>query len=113
MGGRLKTVEQRVHTRIPIRVLVEYQRLDDFLADYTANVSLGGMFIATRQPLDLGTRFRLRFRIPDRPRPVETYGEVRWVVRPGEGPEPGMGIRFDDLAPTDRRAVDEWLEAWK
>ena len=112
MVARLKTIEQRAETRIPIRILVEYERLDDFLADYTANVSLGGMFIQTPSPLDVGTRFRLRLRIPGRARPVETYGEVRWRVRTDDGPTAGMGIAFDVLMPGDLRAVEHWLRDW-
>jgi uncharacterized protein (TIGR02266 family) len=106
------TIEQRVQSRVPIRVKVEYERLDDFLDDYTANVSLGGMFVRTAEPLPEGTRFRLRFRVPGRDRPVETFGTVRWTVAPGapHGLEAGMGIRFDELAPSDKRAVERWLD---
>lgn len=111
MSARLKSIEQRVCTRVPIRVMVEYQLLDDFLADYTANVSLGGMFVETKRPLDEGTRFRLRLRIPGRAKPVETYGEVRWTIGPGQGGSPGMGIAFDDLTGGDRRDVQAWLAA--
>lgn len=111
MSQRRTRVEERVTTRVPTRVQVAYARIDDFLEDYAANVSIGGMFIACDKPLDLGTRFRLKFRLPDRGRPVETFGEVRWIVRPGEGPQPGMGVRFDALSPADRREVESWLAA--
>jgi type IV pilus assembly protein PilZ len=111
---RRTDVEKRISTRVPIRVLVEYQSIDDFLADYTSNLSLGGMFIQTQQPLDLGTRFRLRLRVPGRPRPVETFGTVRWVV-PDDGTPgviPGMGVQFDDLSPSDKKTVERLLEDW-
>jgi type IV pilus assembly protein PilZ len=104
-----KSVEQRFTTRIPIRIIVEYASVAEFLEDYTSNLSLGGMFIKTDHPLDVGTRFRLRFRVPGRTRPVETYGEVRWVEGP---PSPGMGVAFDDLGPTDLRDVEAWLAQW-
>ena len=110
MAGRVKQ-ELRVDTRVPIRILVEYEDLDDFLSDYSSNVSLGGMFVSTDEPLDIGTRFRLRFRIPERPKAVETYGEVRWVNAPGDPLNSGMGIAFDELTPMDKRAVEEWLRA--
>jgi uncharacterized protein (TIGR02266 family) len=109
MSSRRTRVEERVTTRVPTRVQVEYARLDDFLDDYAANLSIGGMFVACAHPLDVGARFRLKFRLPDRGRPVETFGEVRWIVKPGDGPEPGMGVRFDELSPADRREVEAWL----
>lgn len=108
------SVEKRVSTRVPIRVLVEYKSIDDFLADYSSNLSLGGMFIGTDQPLDLGTRFRLRFRLPSRSKVVETFGVVRWVVPDDGTPNtvPGMGIQFEDLGSTDKRSVERLLAEW-
>ncbi len=107
--------ERRIDRRLPIRVLVEYESIDDFLIDYTANVSIGGMFIQTRDPLEVGTRFNLRLRIPDRAKPVETVGEVCWVLTPEDaGPmQPGMGIQFQELEGEDQRAVEKLLAEWK
>lgn len=100
-------VEQRITSRIPMRVQVEYENLDDFLDDYTSNVSLGGMFLECEDPLPVGSRFRLRFRVQGRL--VETYGTVRWVVGRRDGLTPGMGLQFDALSRGDRRAVEGWL----
>ncbi|HJN75741.1 MAG TPA: TIGR02266 family protein [Myxococcota bacterium] len=111
MGAALKMMERRTLRRLPIRVLIEYELLEDFLHDYTANISVGGMFIQTDKPLDIGTRFRLRFQVPGRKRPIETYAEVRWSI-PSEtaGPmSPGMGVQFDALSPGDARCVREMI----
>jgi hypothetical protein len=63
--------------------------------------------------LPVGSRIRLRFRLPQREEPVETFGEVRWVVQPGDpaGLASGMGVQFDELSPPDRRDVERWLAA--
>lgn len=115
MGAAVKRMERRALRRLPLRVMVEYECLEDFLIDYTANVSVGGMFIRTDTPLDEGTRFRLRFQVPGRGRPIETYGEVRWTLSPQDaGPMvPGMGVQFDELSPTDHRAVLKMLDDWE
>ena len=115
MANSVMDRHERTAARAPMRVLVEYQRLDDFLADYTANLSLGGMFVKTNCPLEPGTHFRLRFQIPGHSRTVETFGEVRWVVPPDEahGMNPGMGVAFEALSTRDQNAVDRWLEEWK
>ncbi len=115
MGAALKEMEKRVTKRLPIRVLVEYESAEDFLIDYTANVSVGGMFIQTDDPLPVGTRFRLRFKVPEHDKLIETFGEVRWSVGPDEaGPmRPGMGIQFDDLKASDLAMVQALLSAWE
>lgn len=114
MSGPL-SIERRTNRRLPIRVMVEYETTEDFLIDYTANVSIGGMFIRTDDPLELGTRFRMRFRLPDRKKPIETYAVVRWVVsvaNPGRM-QPGMGVQFDELGPKDFRDVQELIVGWE
>ncbi len=107
--------DKRAAERLPIRMLVEYESSEDFLIDYTANMSIGGMFIQTSNPLEVGTRFRLRFRIPGRDEPVDTVGEVCWVLSPEEAGcmQPGMGVRFEELAQQDRLAVESMLEDWE
>jgi len=108
------STEKRTTERLPIRMLVEYESSEDFLIDYTANMSIGGMFIQTSNPLEVGTRFRLRFRIPGRDAPVDTVGEVCWVLSAEEAGvmQPGMGVRFEELEAKDRASVEEMLAAW-
>ncbi len=103
-------IEQRTTRRIPLRVQVTYQVMDDFLSDYLANLSAGGMFITSERPLPEGTRFRLSFLLPGDTAPVRTYATVRWSVRPGEGPRSGMGVQFDPLPDRHRERVEGWLE---
>lgn len=108
-------MDRRLNNRLPSRFLVEYEHLEDFLIDYSANISIGGMFIQTQRPLPMGSRFRLRFKIPGRARPVETEGVVCWVIPPDhQGPEKaGMGIKFFEFQAADKKAVEKMLLEWK
>ena len=109
MAKKTTQLEQRVETRVPIRMRVEYDDLADFLDDYTSNLSLGGMYVHSKNPLPIGTRFRLRFRLPNRDKPIETYGIVRWVNEEAGHQPAGMGIQFDELKPTDQKSIETWL----
>jgi len=94
--------ERRGHLRVPIELKVEYKKLNTFFADYTKNICKGGTFIRTEKPLEIGTQFIFKLHIPKVDEPFSLTGEVKWVVRPGEPPppgvdpnhEPGMGIQF-------------------
>jgi type IV pilus assembly protein PilZ len=98
---------RRRDRRLPILIKVEYLRMDDFLVDYASNISLGGMFILTEQPLELGTQFRIRFVVPGWADAIETRAEVRWRRSPGPGPlRAGMGVRFDGLAPNEKARIE-------
>ncbi len=59
---------------------------------HTINVSRGGMFIATSDPLDLGARFSLQVVHPVTGSAQLFEVEVRWVRAAGH--EPGMGVRI-------------------
>ncbi len=59
---------------------------------FTHNISIGGTFIKTENPLPVGARFSFQLRVPPQEVPLEVSGEVVWSV--AEGRQPGMGIRF-------------------
>ncbi len=94
--------------------MVEYESTEDFLVDYTANLSVGGMFIVTDKPLSRGTRLRMSFRLPGGEETIEATGVVRWAVQPSssEPMRPGMGISFEELGDLDRARVEALLAAW-
>ena len=114
MTAGLQSIEMRVSRRLPVRVMVEYSTVEDFLIDYSANVSMGGMFIRTPHALPVGTRFRLRFRIPEYRGTLETCGEVRWISDEDEfGALSGMGVRFDTLNSANQKAVEGLFRSWR
>ena len=99
---------QRTHTRLAVNLLIDYQVLDQFLYDYATNISLGGVFIRSTNPLPVGPKLRVQFSLPGLEETVVTWGEVAHVIeeRAKEGFH-GMGIRFDDLDPKSKRVIDQ------
>ena len=102
------SAELRSSVRAPVKLRVDYERMNSFFADYTKNISKGGTFIKTTRPLPIGTRFIFSLSVPALSEPVTLDGEVTWIlpaeVAEAHGEEPGMGIRFvfkDDAARTD------------
>jgi type IV pilus assembly protein PilZ len=113
-----KPSDRRTYPRVPIELKVEYKKLNTFFADYTKNICKGGTFIRTQKPLDVGTRFLFKLYIPKLEEPLRLTGEVKWVVRKGEPPppgvaadhEPGMGIQFIYDAEERKQAVHSVVE---
>jgi type IV pilus assembly protein PilZ len=115
-----KAAERRDALRAPIELKVEYKRLNTFFADYTKNISKGGTFIKTRKPLEVGTEFVFKLVVPRLEEPLALRGEVKWVIREGEAPppgvdeadadEPGMGIRFIYKSNEERGAIEAIVE---
>jgi type IV pilus assembly protein PilZ len=117
-GNAADEAERRDGPRVPIELKVEYKRLNTFFADYTKNISKGGTFIKTRKPLDVGTEFVFKLVVPRLEQPLALCGQVKWVVKEGEPPppgvdpdhEPGMGIRFIYASPDERTGIEQTVE---
>src|SRR5437764_503581 len=67
---------------------------------YTHNISKGGTFIKTENPLPVGSRFGFHLQVPPLEVPLEVTGEVMWAD--SRGPQPGMGVRFIYASDTQR-----------
>jgi len=102
-------VERRSAERIEVTWSVDCETDDTFLYASIANISELGIFVMTRDPLEVGTLLTLRFAPPGHPAFV-LRGVVQWVnaVRAlAVCPNPGMGIRFVELTQDDRKTLVE------
>ncbi len=102
------TADNRLSSRAPIELKVDYKKLNSFFADYTKNISKGGTFIKTNRPLPIGTRFLFKLFVPARIEAFELTGEVVWSKTEGE--ESGMGIRFIYEPGQDRAEFEAVVE---
>ena len=102
-------VDRRSAERIDVTWSVDCETDDTFLYASIANISELGIFVMTRDPLEVGTLLTLRFAPPGHPAFV-LRGVVQWVnaVRAlAVCPNPGMGVRFVDLTREDRERIVE------
>ena len=79
----------------------------NFYTGYSADISDGGLFLATYDLLPVGTELTISFMLPEGYQ-VTTRGHVSWLREPREADtdiRPGMGISFDSLAKDDYEAI--------
>lgn len=104
--------DRRESVRVPARLRVGFDSLGEIRESLMTNVSRGGLFIATPDPLPLGTRLRLQIRIEETGEVMDLEGEVA-SLNSGPGlltEELGMGIKFTRLSETEAKAVDNLYE---
>jgi len=92
-----KSDNRRRHPRTPLSLLVQYRfhSFEEFLAEYSVNISPGGMFIRTEEPREMGSLVFLQFQLEDGSKLIEGLGRVCWVTPPGHPDKvPGMGVEF-------------------
>lgn len=95
----------RQHPRAPIELKVVYQRMNAFFADFTRDISKGGIFIRTNDPLPAGSALDFNITLPKRPRPIELRGKVAW-----SDPAKGMGVEFVWREDEDRASFEKLVE---
>jgi uncharacterized protein (TIGR02266 family) len=95
-----------------LRIKFRSASLDQFIERYAVDVSRGGIFIRTREPLPVGTRLRLEFQLLDAAPLLAGEGTVVWIREndPARGNvTPGMGVRFDKLSPDSQPTLERIL----
>lgn len=79
----------------------------------SGDISRGGLFVATDDPPKPGTMVELDFLLPHSDETITVLAEVRWRRQEWdteEGVAPGFGVQFRDLAPDERRQINELLD---
>jgi hypothetical protein len=98
---------RRSHTRnVPRARMVTQVSCPELLTlAYSRDVSVGGMFIETRQPLPVGTRLNLRFHIEEDAPIVAAEAVVAYEVV-----GLGIGVRFWWISLEDRQRIAAYVE---
>ncbi|HEY6725177.1 MAG TPA: TIGR02266 family protein [Polyangiaceae bacterium] len=100
--------DRRSAERVPVTWSVDCETEDTFLYANITNISEMGIFVATREPLEVGTQLTLRFAPPGAREPFVLLGQVQWInpVRMlSENRNPGMGVSFVELTPENRERI--------
>ncbi|MFU8858371.1 MAG: TIGR02266 family protein [Deferrisomatales bacterium] len=121
--GRPRNAGDFPALRYPARLEISYTSREgrQKLTNYSVNISTGGLFLETTQPLEVGTPLSLSINLPDRGEPLRCSARVAWANHPEyllkSNLPPGVGLQFLDLSLADlhllrdflRRLVDESL----
>jgi uncharacterized protein (TIGR02266 family) len=97
---------------VSLRIKFRSASLDQFIERYAVDVSRGGIFIRTREPLAVGTPLRFDFQLQDGSALLAGDGTIVWIREndPSRaGVTPGMGVRFDKLSSTSQPVLEKIL----
>lgn len=100
---------RRTDPRYDRRIEVEIVAAGARQTALTRNISLGGMFVETIDPLPVQTPVVVRFKVPTQSEPIEVGGEVRWLEQVGA--VYGMGVRFAGLRAREVWALNRFFQS--
>ncbi len=105
--------ERRRFERAPITAQVEFELTNSSsgpsrIRRHTANISSGGLFISTEEPIRAGTRMVVRFELPNKKHRVIAVSRVAYVRR-----GLGLGVEFLNLDDEDREEIEAYIATLK
>lgn len=102
---------KRQSPRVKMQAAVDLTSDNNFFSGFSANISDGGIFIATVNHLPQGTHVDVSFSLPTGER-ISAAGVVRWhreVNDKDPGSFPGVGIQFTDLDASAHEAIHAFI----
>src|SRR5690349_16330849 len=107
--------DTRKDRRAPVSLKVRFKSatVDEFIEHYCKDVSRGGIFIKSSQPMAIGTLLKFQFQLKDESSLIRGVGRVVWTRSPEDAvaDQPaGMGIKFIKMDNESRAMVDRIVE---
>lgn len=112
MPEKAQNKSTRKSERLEHELLVAYRTVDGFITDWAVNISRGGIFINTRNPLPANSVVRLIISLPDAAFPFDLTGRViRVQPHDPQGEQTsGMGIEFMDVDDEKRARLERFVD---
>ena len=106
-------LERRRFERAAITAQVEFELTNSSsgpsrVRKHMANISTGGLFITTEEPIRTGTRMVVRFEIPSTRHRVIAVSRVAYVKK-----GIGLGVEFLSLDDEDREEIESYIATLK
>jgi len=105
---------RRAFPRYDARFRVRFSTVQDFVLEYAANISAGGVFVETQNPPDLHAVVSVSMELPGGGDPVETKGLVVHRVTTEDArakkTAAGMGVQFMEASDAFRERIDRAIE---
>lgn len=97
---------------VNVNTMLNMNTEHQFYSGFSENVEEGGIFVATFDPKPMDSKVLVNFKLPGG-RPVTARGVVHFVREYNPmipDMAPGMGVRFTDLLPSDKAAIEEYVQ---
>jgi len=113
MLERACSIATRSEPRVQKTLSLSYRDHPSFVKAYTGNVSSGGLFLRTDNPLAEGETFLLKLNLHTIPDTLIINCEIIWSRKKEESTPKrpaGMGIQFGEMSKKDRQTLTLYLQ---
>ena len=110
---RTREIYTRREERIKKKLSLKFKDQHSFISAYTGNISSGGLFIRTKNPLNMGEKFFIELQLPELEEVLKAKCEVAWARREtGDSEEKpiGMGVKFCEITEKNVQIMRNYIE---
>lgn len=101
---------KRSTRRVPCNIKMSVRNGGRTYESKTLDISHGGIFLETDEPLQIGTMIDMRFQIPNTTREVAAVGKVAWLGQGGTTQNTlGVGVKFSRIDPSDLQLIVDYV----
>lgn len=105
--------DERGEKRINATLKVSYDSYNEFITEYTKNVSKGGIFINTKRDHKINEIVDLSLIVPGIDRPFLIKGEVVHIkIQNVPDEDAGVGVKFLEMDPESRKALIDFIKTY-
>ena len=100
----------------PVRIEIMFKEYGSFIKVYMPNITNGGLFIRTDNPLPLDAPVLLRMRLPEETEEIEVDGRVVWAFVKGSKKAflpKGMGIQFVNMPAEHSQKIKKIVDRFR
>jgi len=104
--------DERTDGRCNAALKVSYDSYNEFISEYSKNVSRGGIFINTRRHHEINEIVDLSLIVPGLDHPLKIKGEVIHIrIHNVPDEDAGVGIKFLDIDSESRKALIDFMKS--
>lgn len=101
---------RRSTRRVPCNISMSVENDGRTYTSKTLDISHGGIFLATEEELEIGTRLSMTFQFPSSEHEISAMGKVAWVGSGGaDGSRTGVGVKFSRIDPKDLKLIVDYV----
>ncbi len=97
--------DRRTSTRVVLNIPITYKCKNTIAMAVTLNISKGGLGIRTITPLKIGSKVKVRFRLPGYTSEIEATSRTAWSDK-----QVGMGLQFEQVHSINQSFIDEFID---
>ncbi|GAC1544429.1 MAG: hypothetical protein NVS2B9_11630 [Myxococcales bacterium] len=113
-GTAASGANRRVFPRYDAKFAVRFATVQDFVLEYAANISAGGVFVHTQSPPEMDEVINVTMELPGGGAPVDAKAMVvhRVTVEQARTRNtlPGVGVQFTEMDDNLRQRIDRAIE---